>query len=85
MTSQTFCFQPRWKEELLVSADDRSFVLELSMGVLTAHLPTETKWRQRAPRWAMDLWPILKADLAAWCEAYGARLIIEPSADVYPV
>jgi hypothetical protein len=34
MSEQTFRFQPRWKEELVVSADGGSIVLELPMGTL---------------------------------------------------
>jgi hypothetical protein len=55
MTEQLFRFQPRWKEELVVSGEGGSFVLELPMGVLSAHLPTEEEWERRAPDWARSL------------------------------
>ncbi len=39
-----FKFQPRWKEELVVTGDGGQFILELPMGVLSAYLPTESAW-----------------------------------------
>jgi hypothetical protein len=37
MTDQLFQFKPRWKEELVVTANGKSFVLELPMGRLSAY------------------------------------------------
>ncbi|MGF6418922.1 hypothetical protein ABH900_002425 [Stenotrophomonas sp. AN71] len=34
-----FEFKARWKEELVCTSPDGAFVLELSMGTLTAYLP----------------------------------------------
>lgn len=62
-----FSFQARWREELVVTGPGGGFVLELTMGVLTAYLPTEAAWRLNAPEWATDLWPTLKAELEDWC------------------
>ena len=84
MAERSFEFQPRWKEELVVTRDGRSLVLELPMVVLTAYLPTEAEWRQRAPGWAIALWPVLKTELSAWCAENRAELVIDPSADFYP-
>lgn len=82
MTSQTFRFAARWKEELVVIGPGGSFILELPMGVLNACLPTEQVWPTVAPDWAIDLWPVLKAELEQWCAANGAVLQIDPNATV---
>jgi hypothetical protein len=81
----TFTFQPRWKEELVCTGPAGTFVLELPMGILSAYLPTEAAWTRTAPPWARDLWPILHAELAAWCGANNAQLIIDDTAGVYEV
>jgi hypothetical protein len=83
MAKHLFCFQPRWKEELVVTASGGSFVLELSMGMLSVYLPTEAEWQRRAPGWAISLWPNLKAELEAWCRENNSALCIDASADVY--
>ena len=74
---------PRWKEELVCAGPGGSFILELPMGVLTAYLPTEEAWKQKAPAWAVDLWPVLRTELADWCKANNAGFVIDPSASVY--
>jgi len=84
MASHTFRFKARWKEELVVIGPSGSFILELPMGVLTACLPTEQVWPTVAPDWAIDLWPVLKAELERWCAANGAGLEIDPNATVSP-
>jgi hypothetical protein len=81
--SSVFQFQPRWKEELVVTGPGGSFVLELPMGILSACLPPEELWPEKAPAWARDLWPTLKAELETWCRANEARFIIDPTADVW--
>jgi hypothetical protein len=78
-----FKFRPRWKEELLVEGPGGSFVLELPMGVLTALLPTEEAWKQKAPAWAVTHWPMLKSELEQWCRESNAGFEIDPTADVY--
>jgi len=79
-----FQFQPRWKEELIVTGPGGRLVLELSMGHLTAYLPMENVWKDLAPDWAFDLWPELKAELEIWCAANQARFKIDPTASVAP-
>lgn len=81
----TFRFQPRWKEELVVTGPGGAFVLELSMGILSAYLPTEAVWRRTAPDWASNLWPMLKAELEEWCRCNNALLTIDETAHVYPL
>jgi hypothetical protein len=85
MAEQLFHFQPRWKEELVVSGSGGSFVLELPMGILSAYLPTEAEWERRAPAWAQSLWPELKRELEDWCCKNKAQFHINPSADVHPL
>jgi hypothetical protein len=77
-----FNFQPRWKEELVVTCYKGSFILELPMGILSAYLPTEEVWTKRAPSWARELYPVLKNELEIWCEN-NAKLIIDATAGVY--
>lgn len=78
-----FRFQPRWKEELVVSAAGGSFVLEFPMGIPSAYLPTEEEWQRRAPAWAAGQWQHLHAELAQWCHEHGFGFVIEPTAQVY--
>ncbi len=79
----TFSFCPRWKEELVVTGPGGSFILELPMGILSAYLPTEEVWKQKAPEWARNLWPILKTELEDWCKYNNAKFYIDASAAVY--
>jgi hypothetical protein len=79
-----FSFKLRWKEELVVRGPGGAFVLELPMGILSAYLPTEAAWREKAPEWAVDLWPVLKAELEEWCRDNQARLHIDETANVWP-
>ena len=78
-----FTFQERWKEELVCTGPGGRFVIQLSMGILSAYLPTEAEWKQRGPVWARDLWPQVKAELEQWCIANKAQFFIEPNAFVY--
>lgn len=78
-----FTFKPRWKEELICTGPGGSFILELSMGILSAYLPTETGWSAKSPPWARELWPVLKLELEEWCSRNGARFFIDESAAVW--
>ena len=62
-------FEPRWKEELLCSIDGHTFIVEMTMGVLTVYMPTKSKWEQIAPEWAKSHWQRIITDLSAWCDA----------------
>ena len=79
----TFKFQARWKEELVVTGPGGSFILELPMGVLSAYLPTESAWNKKAPPWAKDLYPELKKELEIWCRENKAEFVIDETAGVY--
>ncbi|QED29919.1 hypothetical protein FRD01_22315 [Microvenator marinus] len=78
-----FQFRPKWKEELVVIAEEGSFKLDLAMGVLTAFLPTEDDWPDKAPAWARDLYPVLKEELEAWCAENKAKLVIDSTGVVF--
>jgi hypothetical protein len=54
-----------------------------SCGILSAYLPTETAWQRKAPSWAVDLWPVLKAELELWCLNNKAQLHVDETAAVY--
>ena len=75
-----FTFTPRWKEELVCSCEHGSFVLELPMGRLSAYLPTQAKWLAHSPDWARELWPVLHAELQAWCRANNAQFFVDETA-----
>jgi hypothetical protein len=79
-TTSRVQFQPRWKEELVCTMDGRSFVVELTMGVLTVYFPTQTKWEALAPEWVRHQWQRVREDLAAWCEQQKMPLVIEDHA-----
>jgi hypothetical protein len=79
-----FRFQPRWKEELVVSAAEGSFTLALAMGIPTAYLPASADWSREAPEWARSLWPILRDELEDWCRNNGTQLIIGEPAGLSP-
>ena len=75
-----FSFQPRWKEELVCTGPGGSFILELPMGRLSAYLPTEQAWKEKGPRWAVDLWPVLRDELESWCRSNNAQFFIDEKA-----
>ncbi len=75
-----FSFAPRWREELVVTGSAGSFVLQLDMGVYTAHLPDEQLWNRIAPEWAKSHWTALRNELSDWCEANKTDLQISGSA-----
>ena len=79
----TFKFQPRWKEELVVTGPGGSFILELPMGIFSAYLPTESAWNKKAPSWAKELYPELKQELETWCKENKAKFIIDETAGIY--
>lgn len=78
-----FDFQSRWKEELIVTAPNGSFMLELVGNPLVAYLPVENVWRERVPDWAKELWPQLHSELQAWCDGNNVTLAVDEAATVY--
>lgn len=84
MSEQIFQFHGRWKEELVVTAQGGSFVLDMPMGILSVYLPTRQAWEEVAPEWARQLWPDLKWELEEWCEAHDAQLYLDASAGIFP-
>ena len=60
--------------------DGRTFVIELTMGVLTVYFPTQSTWEAFAPEWAANQWQRVKDDLSAWCEQQKIPLVIEDHA-----
>lgn len=79
----TFKFRAKWKEELVCTGPGGSFVLELPMGILSAYLPTEAAWREKAPAWARDMWPVLHDELKDWCRRNKANFVVDAAAGVY--
>ena len=76
MTGRVFTFTPRWKEELVVSCPDGTFILDFPMGDPTAILPGSAIWPKVTPGWAHDRRDAVLAELRAWCSANGVRLEI---------
>ena len=68
----------------MVTGPGGSFILDLPMGIFTACLPTQDRWRDTAPPWAAELWGVLKSELEDWCRFNNAELTIEATAGVYP-
>jgi len=83
ITPVYYTFQPRWKEELVCTCKQGSFVLELTMGQLTVYLPTEEDWQKRAPAWAKDHWPQLHSQLKSWCAGSNIPLVVMEGAQIW--
>ena len=77
-----FKFQPRWKEELVVTGDGGQFILELPMGILSAYLPTAEAWNAKSPEWARSQYFDLKQELEEWCRENNAEFYIVETAGV---
>ena len=76
-------FRAKWNEELACTGPGGSLVLELTMGVLTAYLPSEDAFRSKAPFRAANLWPQLRDELAQWCFANKAEFVVDPTSRAY--
>ncbi len=79
MSETVFQFEPRWKEELVVTGPGGAFVLEMPMGILSVNLPSAAAWAETAPDWARDLRPVLHAELTQWCLDHHADLYVSHS------
>ena len=75
-----FTFSPRWKEELVCSSPAGSFVIEMTMGVISVYCPTERKWKDEAPAWAKNYWGVFKDQLEKWCTDSKIPLYIDEAA-----
>ncbi|EEF62540.1 hypothetical protein Cflav_PD5175 [Pedosphaera parvula Ellin514] len=60
--------------------DERCFIIELTMGILTVYFPTRPKWEAGAPDWAKHQWERVKEDLVVWCKAEHIPLRIQDDA-----
>lgn len=78
-----FLFQPKWKEELICSADGQQFILEFPMGSPTVYLPTKESWQAKAPQWASPHWTELFDQLSSWSKANNVQLVVDETAQVY--
>lgn len=67
----------RWKEELVCVMDGHTFIIEITMGVLTVYLPTSDKWDAVAPEWAHGQWERVHRDIARWCDGQNIPLVID--------
>jgi hypothetical protein len=83
MSEPIFTFQVRWKEELVCSCSEGSFVLEMPMGVVSVFVPSQDLWPSKAPTWAKGYWSALHGQLSQWCAAHNLPLHIEDSAHVW--
>jgi len=84
LNAYAYTFKPRWKEELVCCHADGKFILVLAMGVSTACLPTEARWKLIAPEWAKDHWNELHDGLDSWCKSNRTALAIDPFAEIIP-
>lgn len=83
MSYPVFAFQARWKEELVCSCSEGSFVLEMPMGIVSVYLPSQDQWLVKAPAWAKGYWAALHTHLSQWCAEHNFPLYIEDSAHVW--
>lgn len=83
MSEPIYKFQPRWKEELTCRLEDKEFVLEFPMGVPTVYFPTEDKWSEVSPQWALGHWSVLLSQLRLWCSANDVKFVVDATSNVY--
>lgn len=76
----TFTFTPKWKEELVCSCPEGTFVIELTMGVPHVYFPTEASWLKSAPAWAKPRWKEVREQLEAWCVRSNLPLTVDDKA-----
>jgi len=55
------------------------------LGPPSVNLPTEARWKRRAPDWAADHWESFYAQLNSWCEENNVELNISETAVIFPV
>lgn len=60
--------------------DGHTFVLEFTMGVCAAYLPTQAAWESIAPDWARPNWERIRSALADWCDRERVPLHVEANA-----
>lgn len=79
-------FHVRWKEELFCRCWGGSFILVLTgLGSESrVYFPNEDRWREVAPRWALNSWGIIHRKLRSWCEQNGIQLVVDDVSNVYP-
>lgn len=77
MAASKVNFQPRWKEELVCTLWDQTFIIDMTMGVPTVYFPTQSRWEKAAPEWAKPEWARIKGDLVEWCEQNKIPLVID--------
>jgi hypothetical protein len=58
-----YTFEPRWKEELVCTCQEGSFVLDYAMGTPTVYFPAESSWQKVPPEWALLHWSTLHEQL----------------------
>lgn len=75
-----FKFEPRWKEELLVTGEGGRFVLEMPMGVSSVYFPSESIWQDLSPDWAKSQYNDIETELSRWCSDHAIDLYVSASA-----
>ena len=60
--------------------DGHTFIIEITMGVLTVYLPTCEKWNAIAPEWALGQWERAHREIVRWCDGENIPLIIDEQA-----
>ena len=83
MNDIAYTLSPRWKEELVCTCADGSFILQFDMGIPTVYFPEEETWPRVAPAWAAGHWQALHARLTDWCKSNNADLVVGGHAPVY--
>jgi hypothetical protein len=80
MNAPQLSFNPRWKEELVCTAREGIFILEMPMGITTVYFPPEAVWEMRAPAWAAGYWREIHDQLSGWCAARKIPVVLREDA-----
>ena len=60
-------YRAKWKELLVGLIGNHSFSVEMTMGTLHVYFPTEEKWNESAPQWAIGQYGIAREEVINWC------------------
>jgi hypothetical protein len=75
-------YQIRWKEELVGTYGDHSFIVEITMGKLHVYFPVETRWEVNAPPWAAGKWAEVRDATREWAERENIPFTVDQTARV---
>lgn len=80
---QAIKWQPRWREELVATAEHGRLVFELTMGSLHVYFPDEPTWQRSVPVWATARYEQYRSSCEHWCAGQGIPFTVVDNALVY--